>query len=385
MRGKKIRCKTCGTVARASDQVEGGSQSSAGLSVDDLYGLSDGPASAPVAIKRAAAPPHGGQLELPQSPIKQPRSKSRAKSWRPEDVMKDELFSRGASIFFGGMIAFAMPFFGVVLADRFGRHGLPPRLQEVIGLVAMLIGLVMMIAGILRAVPNGLAKLAMSCVAMVPMLGAIGTAVCVPLPQCPPANGPNPPAAGQPGAGLANLFKGAGAAPAVEQARFNSPADSVRITLSGGKYRSRTMALGQPLPGVEVEVNYVVNEGMAVGSKFSLVIESRTTKGKLTTFHLMPSGSISAMDPVGNVNEGPFEAHVEAESFDGRVTKVVSNTITLQRDEPANAGAPAFPGQFPGSGPFPPAANQPPQMPGRRGFPAGQPGRPRFGGRGMGP
>ncbi len=142
----------------------------------------------------------------------------------------------------------------------------------------------MMIAGILRVVPNGLAKLAMSCVVIVPMLGAIGTALCVPLPQCPPENGPNPQAAGQPGQAFANIFKGVGAAPAADQARFNSPADSVRITLSGGKYRRRTLAMGEPLPGVEVEVDYVVNEGMAVGSRFNLVIESRTTKGKLTTF-----------------------------------------------------------------------------------------------------
>ncbi len=140
MRGKKIRCKTCGTVSRASDQVDGGSQSSAGLSVDDLYGLAR--ARHPLRWRSSERrPPRVGAISNCRSRLSsQPRSKSRTKSWRPEDVMKDELFSRGASIFFGGMIAFAMPFFGVVLADRFGRHGLPPRLQEVIGLVAMLIG-----------------------------------------------------------------------------------------------------------------------------------------------------------------------------------------------------------------------------------------------------
>ena len=113
----------------------------------------------------------------------------------------------------------------------------------------------------------------------------------------------------------------------------------------------------------------------------------RSISGKLTTFTLGPEGTLSAASPTVSVDDGPFQAHVEAESFDGRMSRSVSNTITLQRDDSVPTVNNPIPGPTPHPGPFPggmhPGMGRPPGMPSNPGFPGLQPGRHGFGGRGM--
>jgi hypothetical protein len=366
LRGKKVRCKTCGTVARVPGQNPVSELTAPALSPDDLYALNEGPPAARATIKREAQTSRDDDLApLPRASKKpSPRPRPRS-SMRLDDLFSDSFFKLGIQIFFFGLVAFILPFFGLVFAPRFGGRGLPPEAQQALGLGALLIGLGLVIAGVIRSVPSAMGKLLLGSVVGAFLLGAIVTAANMGKTQFQNASGFVDPGSGQP--------VGPDSAPPFGQPRLNSPADSVRISLSGGKYRRHTTPFGNPLPGVEVEVDYRVDQGMAIGAKFNLVIESKSTSGKLTTFSLQPSGTISAQSPMGSVDDSPFQAHIEAESFDGRTSKSVSNTIALQRDD-SPAPAPFPRGMQPGAG-------RPPHMPVPPGFPGMQPGRPGFGSR----
>lgn len=392
LRGKKVRCKDCGTVARVPGAAPASSSSAPALSSDDLYGLNEGPAVAPASFKRNVATQVDDDLApLPRVARKPSKKKRSGSSFRFNDLFADSLFKRGGQSFVFGVVAFILPFFGLVFAPRFGGRGLPPDVQQILGLGAMLIGLGMILAGTIRALPGATAKLLVGSVVGALLVGAILAAVNMDHSKLHDVNGLVDPGAGEPAGAPAPVFSGLGAPPAAEP-QFHTPADSVHITLSEGKYRRHTSGFGTPLPGVEVEVRYHVDQGMAVGSRFNLVIDSSSTSGKLTTFSLRPQGTISAQNPMVSAEDGPFQAHVEAESFDGRTSKTVSNIISLQRDESANAGNAPIPGSMPHPGPMPqagplpggplPGMAGPPGIPSNPGFPGLQPGRPGFGVRG---
>ncbi|MGC8639121.1 MAG: hypothetical protein ACP5XB_04500 [Isosphaeraceae bacterium] len=395
--GKKVRCKTCGAVARVPGAPPASSSSPPPLSANDLYGLDEGPVVAPASPKRDAAAPVDEDLpRLPRAVKRSDRKKQSSSSFRFNDLLSDSLFKRGAQFFIGGLVIFIMPFFGLVLAPRFSRQGLPPAVQQALGLVSMLIGLGMLIVGTIRAVPGATARLLVGSVVGMVLVGVIiavanmdrsklsDVKALVDSGAEQPAGAPGPAPSGP-------LLSGLGAPPPAPPPQFHGPADSVHITLSGGKYSRPATPFGTPLPGVEIEVHYRVDQGMAVGSKFNLVIDSKSTSGKLTTFTLRPEGTIMAKSPIVSVDDGPFQVHVEAESFDGRVSKGISNTISLQRDDSVNTMnnpmAGPIPGQVPHPGPFPggmqPGMGRPPGMPNMPGFPGLQPHRPGFGGRGM--
>jgi hypothetical protein len=392
LRGKKVRCKTCGTVSRVPDASPPSRSSAPALTPEDLYGLDEGPAAAPTSFKRGVAAPVDEDLPRLPRAVKRPSRKKRpSSSFRLNDLFSDSLFKRGAQAFLFGLVAFILPFFGLVFAPRFSRQGLPPAVQQILGLGAMLIGLGMILAGTIRALPGATARLLVGSIVGVVLVGAILAAVNMDRAKLPDANTLADSGSERPAGAPEPVLSGLGAPTRAAQSQFHSPADSVHVTLSSGKYRRHTSPLGTPLPGVEVEVHYHVDQGMAIGSKFNLVIDSKSTSGKLTTFSLRPEGSIRAGNPTVSVDDGPFQAHVEAESFDGRISKGVSNTIPLQRDDSAptvsNPMPGPMPGQIPRPGSFPggmqPGMGGPPGLPHNPGFPGLHPHPPGFGRPGM--
>ena len=80
VRGRRVRCKSCGRVSRVTEPSTPSSASIGGLTAGDLYGLSEGPASSPEPLKKASTLPRKDQIEHSLPSIKKPRSTIRARS-----------------------------------------------------------------------------------------------------------------------------------------------------------------------------------------------------------------------------------------------------------------------------------------------------------------
>jgi hypothetical protein len=153
---------------------------------------------------------------------------------------------------------------------------------------------------------------------------------------------------GAPG-GLPSGTQPAGAAP------WPSPGfpsrKEVRVTLSNGRFRRNTGLMGTARPGVEVSVDYNIDEGELAGpEQFVLVIKSSNGRGELDNLHELRfrrSGTIHASSFNARPEEAPYQAWLETTSMPGPTgqRKQVSNTIALQftdvpvRDPAAEARA----------------------------------------------
>jgi hypothetical protein len=158
--------------------------------------------------------------------------------------------------------------------------------------------------------------------------------------------------------------------------RQGPPQQEVRVALSNGRISKRTGPFNTPQMGVEFRVDYNIETGRAMGEKYVLMIKTSKSRGKLTTFHLRGSGTIAGFSPIAAIEDGPFEAWMELESFAGRNSRKVSDSITLQVVE---ASQPPPQNNPPGVGPNPDnRPGMPPGLPprgnrGPRGFPGGRP------------
>lgn len=352
--GKKVKCKVC-TAPIAVPRGE--------PSPEDIYGLDDELQPAAANRKAAADDKVDGGFS---APTRSGERKRKPQSWAASGANQEQFRRAGIGLLIVGVATFLLPFVGLQLK---GLHKLGTAGQIIGGVAILVAGVLCLVAssqGLIKAllmvaVPG---TVVLSATAWLTNRGAVN-AVAAGAPAGPPLGFPGP-APGFPGQ------------PGVAPGSFHTPADSVKITLSNGRISDRTTPFGTPTPGVEISVDYQVVEGMAVGAKFKLVVRSRHARGELVSFHLRPSGTLSAESPTASKADGPYEVFVEAESFAGRNARVVSNTLALQwvdappaQDTFANRGV--RPGDIPRAG-IPPGVMPPPGLPpgvGPRGLPAG--------------
>ena len=86
--GRRVRCKSCGAVARVTGQGTASREPAVALSVDEFYGLSEGPASAPTALKRAPLPQREDEPAPPLPSVKNKRSMRGSRSSRLQRAAK---------------------------------------------------------------------------------------------------------------------------------------------------------------------------------------------------------------------------------------------------------------------------------------------------------
>jgi hypothetical protein len=393
MAGRRVKCKDCGEELHIPDA--GPSQAPkarAAGPLEDVYGLSDAP------------PPPKARVEEDEWIAPTPRAAARRAGVKGKakarvsagDEKKPQMFATGVGFIIFGLIAHEMPKHGWVLSKR--GHGMDPVFQLWLGAILAVVGGGMAALAALivlgkylqsRETPEsgmaglvGMGAAGLFGVGVVAVLGLKMVSGGMTLSDAPGANadananiGGPPPGFGQP-----PNFNPPAPPPGFAQPP-SPPHSDVKVALSSGKVMRRTAGFGATLPGVEIEVDYHVERGQAIGEQYALVVKSRKGLGKLTTFHLDASGTIGGSSMTSSLEDGPFEVWMEAESFGGQNSRRVSDAITLQVIEPPAASGPQVGGFPPGMGPPGAMPNMgqppgmPPGMPGMPGYP-GAPGMP---------